>query len=216
MIRAVLLTISALLLVASGVFHRIWTGAWSFSNEPAASAARLAEVPSTFGDWAGVDLEVDARMLERAEAVGFLSRRYVHRNGAEVSVFMICGRPGPVSVHTPDICYGGLGFHVVESQHPYHVNPAGETPAADFIWANFEKPEAVMPQRLRIYWTWKAGRGWQAPSDPRLTFGGAPALYKLYITCRPAPGSEQSEQDPCRDFMRDFLPQVEKVLSPAS
>src|SRR5262249_3307878 len=145
-----------------------------------------------------------------------LNRRYVHRNGAEVTVFMICGRPGPVSVHTPDICYGGLGFHVVGSQNRYPIEGSGAMPPADFIWAHFEKPVALSPVHLRIYWTWKAGPGWQAPKDPRLTFGGAPALYKLYITCRPAPGSEKSDEDPCRDFMRDFLPEVEKVLSPAS
>jgi hypothetical protein len=217
MIRLLLLVSAALVLAASGVSHRLWTGAWNFSNEPAASAARLANVPSTFGDWAGADLEMDARQLARAEAVSHISRRYVNRrSGAEVTVFIICGRPGPVSVHTPDICYGGLGFQVKGTQNRHHIDASAEMPPSDFHWANFEKADPVAPVHLRIYWGWKAGRGWQAPSDPRLTFGAAPALYKLYITCRPAPGSELPDQDPCRDFMHDFLPELEKVLSPAS
>jgi hypothetical protein len=62
----------------SGTAHRLWTGAWAVSGEPAASAARLADVPRTVGDWDGEAVEVDARQLAQAEAAGHLSRRYVH------------------------------------------------------------------------------------------------------------------------------------------
>jgi hypothetical protein len=74
----------------------------------------------------------------------------------------------------------------------------------------------VTPARLRIYWAWKAGRGWQAPANPRLTFGAAPALYKLYLVYHAAPGIALPEHDPCEDFLHDLLPELEKALSPAS
>jgi hypothetical protein len=208
---------AATLLAASGVSHRLWTGAWNLTNEPAESAARLANVPTTIGDWEGADLEVDRRQLARAEADGFLARRYLQRRtGSEVSAFIICGRPGPVSVHTPDICYGGIGFHIVGSQSRYHVAGDAEMPEADFLWANFDKSDPVAPARLRIYWAWKTGRGWRAPSSPRMTFGGAAALYKLYLVYRPAPGAEPTDRDPCQDFMSVLLPELEKALSPGS
>jgi hypothetical protein len=219
MLRLLLLPSAAVLLVASGVTHRLWTGEWNVSNEPATSAARLANVPTTIGEWEGADTAVDAKQLAQAEAVSYLSRRYLKRGGtgAEVSAFIICGRPGPVSVHTPDICYGGIGFQIVGSQNQYHVAGDAQTPSADFIWANFEKTDVVSPGRLRIYWTWKSGPGWQAPSNPRMKFGGAAALYKLYLVYRPAPGAAfTDDDDPCREFMKDFLPELEKALSPAS
>ena len=217
MLRIVSLLCAVVLLAASGVSHRLWSGAWNVSGEPGISAARLEAVPSSLGDWEGADMEVDSRQLARAEAAGYLARRYVQRRtGAELSLFIICGRPGPVSVHTPDICYGGLGFRVEGTESRYQFEGDAEAPAAEFFTANFVKADPVVPSRLRIYWGWKAGSGWRAPSNPRLTFGGAPALYKIYLVYRPIPGAELPERDPCQDFMRDLLPELEKTLSPAS
>lgn len=217
MLRILPIVSAFVLLAASGVSHRLWTGSWTVSDEPGLSAARLAEVPATIGDWAGADQVVDARQLARAEAAGYLSRRYIQRRtGAEVSVFIICGRPGPVAVHTPDICYAGIGFQIVGKPEPYQVEGDGDTPSASFFRGNFEKADPATTARLRIYWAWKAGPGWKAATHPRLTFGGLPALYKLYLVYRPVPGAELPEHDPCQDFMHDLLPELEKVLSPAS
>lgn len=208
---------AVVLLTASGVSHRLWLGTWNVTGEPGISAARLADVPSSVGDWVGADLKVDDRQLARAEAVGYLCRRYVQRRtGAEVSVFLICGRPGPISVHPPTICYQGLGFQVVGSPARYNTESDAEASRATFFWANFTKADVATPEQLRIYWGWKAGSAWQAPDYPRLTFGGAQALYKLYITYRAAPGGDLPDHDPCQDFMRDFLPDLERALSPAS
>lgn len=217
MLRNLPILCTLVLLIASGVSNRLWTGTWKFSDEPGRSASRFADVPSSIGEWVGADLEVDTKQLERAEAVGYLCRRYIHRaTGAEVSVFILCGRPGPISVHPPTICYQGIGFQVAGKEAHYNVDGDADTPSADFYWANFVKPDPALPEQLRIYWAWKAGRGWQAPKYARFTFGGAQALYKMYITCRAAPGADLPDRDPCQDFMRDFLPELEKALSPAS
>ena len=217
MLRILSFFCAVILLTASGITHRLWSGSWNVSGEPGISAARVAEVPSTLGDWVGTDLEVDARQLARAEAVGYLCRRYVQRRtGVEVTAFLLCGRPGPISVHPPTICYQGLGFQVVGSPERYNVEGDAEMPPATFFWANFVKADSATPDKLRIYWAWKVGRGWQAPQHPRWTFGAAQALYKLYITYRALPGAELPDRDPCQDFMRDFLPELERALSPAS
>ncbi|HTU89274.1 MAG TPA: exosortase-associated EpsI family protein [Gemmataceae bacterium] len=217
MFRIVPLLCALVLMTASGISHRLWTGSWNVSGEPGISAARLSEVSSELGDWVGADLEVDAKQLARAEAVGYLCRRYVQRRtGAEVSVFLLCGRPGPIAVHPPTICYQGLGFQVMGSPTRYTVESDAETPPAEFYCANFVKPDSATPEQLRIYWAWKAGRDWQAPNHPRFTFGGAQALYKLYLTYRAAPGAELPDHDPCQDFMHDFLLELENKLSPAS
>jgi hypothetical protein len=217
MLRILPIVSAFVFLAASGISHRLWTGSWTITGEPGLSAARLAEVPATIGDWVGVDQEVDARQLARAEAAGYLARRYVQRlTNAEVSVFIICGRPGPVAVHTPDICYSGLGFQLTGTAAPYEVEGDTEMPPAAFFRGNFEKADPTGPTRLRIYWAWKAGRGWKAAAHPRMSFGGLPALYKLYLVYRRMPGDELPEQDPCQDFMHDLLPELEKVLSPPS
>ena len=218
MLRILPVLSAFVLLAASGVSHRLWTGSWTVTGEPGLSAARLADVPASIGDWVGEDQEVDARQLARAEAAGHLARRYVQRRtGAEVSVFIICGRPGPVAVHTPDICYGGLGFRVAEKPAKYKVEGNAEMPSAEFTKGNFVKADPVAQRRS----SGSTGRGRPAPAgkrrpDPRLTFGGSQALYKLYLVYHAVPGTDLPEHDPCQDFMHDLLPELEKALSPAS
>jgi hypothetical protein len=217
MLRILPLVCATALLVASGALHRVWTGAWTSSdNEPSAFAARLANVPQTIGEWQGTDGEVDPSQLTTAEAVGHVLRKYVHRDsGAEVSVFILCGRPGPMSVHSPSICYGGIGFEPEKESH-YNVPAEGEVPEADFNRLDLVKHERVTPTRLRVYYAWNSGGRWTAPSNPRLKFGGVGALYKMYVIYRPAPGSESAETDPAQDLLRELLPELQRDLSPAS
>src|SRR5579871_1996402 len=150
MLRILPLFCAAALLVASGAVHRVWTGAWTGSdNEPAAFAKRLANVPLTFGKWEGSDLEIDQAQLTVAEAVGHVSRKYVRRDsGAEVSILILCGRPGPMSVHQPTICYGGLGFEK-DKETPYKIQGDDDVPEADFNRLDLIKPERATPARLR-------------------------------------------------------------------
>ena len=98
-----------LVLVVSGVVHGLWTDRWGASAAVEAATARLANVPLHIGDWQGAAQELDPRQLTVAEVTGHLGRRYVHKgNGHEVSLVLLCGRAGPLSVHQPDICYTGL------------------------------------------------------------------------------------------------------------
>jgi hypothetical protein len=217
MLRILPLFCAAAVIVASGVVHRVWTGAWTRSdNEPAAFATRLANIPKNVGEWQGTDEPLDEGQLATAEAVGHILRRFVRRDtGAEVSILILCGRPGPMSVHQPTICYGGIGFEK-DKETPYKVKAEGDVPEADFNRLDLVKQERVAPARLRIYYGWNSGGNWRAPSNPRLTFGGVGALYKMYVIYRPAPGSELTETDPAQGLLRDLLPELQRALSPAS
>jgi len=64
-------------------------------------------------------------------------------------------------------------------------------------------------------WHWNAVGRWQAPSNPRWTFARAPALYKLSaVRARGAKESSRPEEDPALDFMKLFLPELNKALFP--
>jgi hypothetical protein len=205
------------LLVASGVSHRLWTGEWAGANtEPALFAARLTNVPATFGEWQGTDQEIGEAQLKTTEATGYVMRDYVRSDtGDRVSIMILCGRPGPMCVHQPTVCYGGRGFEK-EKETPYHIQGTAEVQEADFNRLDLIKRERGSPERLRIYYGWNSQGEWRAPADPRLAFGGTGALYKMYVVFRPAPGSPLTESDPCQDFLRDLLPELQRALSPAS
>jgi hypothetical protein len=223
MTRVLPIAAGILLVAAFGGAEGVWTHRWQPSRAPEEAAARLARVPLTVGEWQGEDQTLDARVVAKAELSGYVMRRYVHRpTGAAVSVLLVCGRPGPVSVHTPDVCYGGAGFALAAPPAHHTVTPPADPlrgyPAgpASFWVGRFEKSGAAVSERLRILWAWNAAGDWAAPDNPRLTFAAAPALYKLYVVRSVADLNEPLDDDPAVTFLRQFLPAVETCLFPAA
>src|SRR6266851_5710169 len=116
MVIRVLLPASAFLaILGSGAVHGLLTDRWQTSPEPAKRAARLDLVPYTLGDWVGQDIETDSRQV--GPIAGYLHRRYLNRQtGTGVTVYLVCGRPGPVCIHTPDVCYAATGHEIVSQE----------------------------------------------------------------------------------------------------
>src|SRR5262249_14936865 len=116
-----------------------------------------------------------------------------------------------------DVCYGGAGYDVVTSPAQKAVPVAGTDRDAEFLTAQFRKQGKPLPGRprsnLRIFWSWKATGGWETPGSPRLAFARDPFLYKLYVAREMSP-DEELKEDPCVEFLRPFLPVLEKSLFP--
>jgi hypothetical protein len=209
MTRTLLPALALLALLASGFVHGLWTDRWRTTGAPAAWAGRLADVPRTFGDWEGQDFNLDARSLQIAEVSGFLARTYVHRRtGSVVQIILVGGRPGPIAVHTPDVCLRGNGLGLV-------VAPVKcEMASAEFWTANFRKSDNAVSSNLRILWSWNAGEGWKASANPRLEFARYPVLYKLYVVRQLATLEEPLAQDPSTELLPLLLPELQQALFP--
>lgn len=194
----------------SGVVHGLWTGRWNVTSGPEQAAARLKAVPMTLGDWDGQEAALDAREQEAADISGYLLRRYINRRtGSMVSLLLVCGRPGPVSVHTPETCYRGAGYELM-GDRARHINSS--LPDSTFWACRFQKVQTAVPEYLRIVYSWGAGGQWSAPENPRLAFFQHPALYKLYVTRPMGDSAEPLEDDPVVEFLRVLMPQLQKSL----
>jgi hypothetical protein len=195
-------------ILITGIVHGIWTGRWEWSDEPAASVARLPQVPMEFGDWQGVRLDSESRDLDGASAC--LNRRYTHRaTGAGVTILLLCGRPGPVSIHPPDSCYAAGGYQVIA---PTMFNAADASPGAEFRVARMRKKRAGDQSQFRIFWAWNNGQGWRVPADPRMGYASSKVLFKLYVIRELADFEEPLDNDPSVEFMSQFLPPLDKTL----
>src|SRR5436305_14462199 len=99
---------------------------------------------------------------------GYLMRSYVNRRTyGSVQVLIICGAPGPTSVHTPDVCYRGAGFSM-QGQAVRHIEKRKNAVTPVELWtADFHRSQGLLTQHLRIYWTWSAKGEWVAPGNPR-------------------------------------------------
>jgi hypothetical protein len=142
-------------------------------------------------------------------------RRYTNaRTGDVVSVLLVCGRPGPMAAHTPDVCYGGAGYEMVGQPVRRTYRPTDAGPA-EFWTARFHKPSDPLGGQLRIYWSWNARGDWEAADNARLAFAGAGALYKIYVICEAsAAGAAPEDDDPGKPFLDLALPSLEKALFP--
>ena len=59
-----------------------------------------------------------------------IERRFVHReNGKVITIYLACGRPGPLCIHTPDTCYPADGFVEIEAPRRKSVPGEGKTPS---------------------------------------------------------------------------------------
>jgi hypothetical protein len=170
------------------------------------------QVPLTLGEWEGEAIAVDPRGLEHL--AGHWCRQYVNRHsGKAITVALVCGRPGPVSVHSPDVCYGASGYEVARPlKHRVALDPSLPTP--EFLTAQFLKTRTADRKVLRIFWAWSADGNWTSPENPRLAFARFPMLYKLYLVREMADTNEPLDDDPCVEFMRTLLPELQKSLFP--
>jgi hypothetical protein len=194
----------------SGTVHGLWTDRWKLSDEPGKSAAKLSQVALSLPDWEGQELP--AKPAGVTGVAGQLFREYQRRHdGRAVRVFLVCGRPGPVSVHTPDVCYGAGGYEVI-SQAKWSGPAEAGSPEPELWTAQFRKTQASDQQCLRIFWSWNAAGPWQAPQDPRFAFARYPALYKLYVIRELSDMDEPVENDPCLDLMKQLLPELQRAF----
>jgi Protein of unknown function (DUF3485) len=213
MIRQNLLLVAAGLLVAlTGIVHGLWTDRWQAMPEVAEAVARLDQIPREVGDWRGIDLELSPGEIKTAQIAGYCYRRYEHvRNRHGVMMLLVCGRPGPISVHTPDVCFEGAGYQKVSAPVGFTL-PYGTSDRKGNFWTMGMRQKAVPSTGLRVFWAWTAGGPWQAPDYPRLTFARHRTLFKLYVLRGTTDEDIRVEEDPCAELMRALLPALDRAL----
>ena len=217
---------AALLVVGVTVAQGYLTERWkdkSVSKDLDAAATLLeASFPEKFGSWElERELEGDPKELERAGAVGHISRLYRNsRTKARVSAFVVCARPHDASGHTPDRCYPGAGFEIGEAEHRQKV-PLSDGREAETFTGTFRKTG----QTLRIFWTYgirdeasineenvAASRTWIAPQIARIALVGEPAVYKLYAIVDETRLTSAQAMVECEDFLSTLLPALDSAV----
>jgi hypothetical protein len=214
------LAVATLLLVGVTLMQGSFTERWApASRDQIEQAARLleAEFPKRFNDWTEEqELESDPKELDRAGAVGHISRLYLNgRSKSRVSAFVVCALPHDASGHTPDRCYPGAGFTVGESEHRVTI-PVGDGRTVEAFTGTFVKAG----QTLRIFWTYGVTGDepdtpleWIAPTIARIALNGEPFVYKLYaIADQTRIGTSQSMLE-CENFIAQLVPALDSALA---
>jgi hypothetical protein len=231
--------VAVVLVLGAGLLYGFWTGRWNRDESLQVALERLDRLPGAFGsgpipDWEvmeGGENKIDDKTLQIGGIDGYKSRAYVNRlTGERVTILIVCGRPGPISVHTPDVCFKGRGFEMQGKEERTKIKWS-DTNEAEFWTAVFKQPHMAVPSTMRVYWTWTPTGQWQVAENPRFVFGRYKALYKLYVyrevspsedetKGRPAAGENKTkgtaEDEVCVRFIKELLPHLQKSLFPES
>jgi hypothetical protein len=201
-----------ILVIGSGLVYGLWTGRWDPPTESPDMTGIFERIPLELGDWRGIPVESDVRGA--GPILGHVERRYTNQRTRDIiTISLVCGKPGPVAIHTPDVCYGSSGYDVGACRRltPPH------TEKTEFWTADAKKQKSTEQLRLRIFWAWNGGDGWQAADNPRLAFVRYPLLYKLYLIRELPATGDGLDDDPCVDLFHQLAPELQRALfSPPS
>ena len=198
--------------VLSGVLQGHMRNRWGPSPDTLRAAKLLAEVPEQFGDWRLQSTEKLGETAEKMlECTGYFVRNYQNQaTGDLVSVTLLLGPPGPISVHTPEICFPTHNYQVMGKRE--QVVLRGADGREDQFWALGYRAKNLRGDMLRVYYSWTAGDRWSAAGDPRFKYASKPYLYKIQLSSPLPAGADMEADDPCKKFLEDFLPASRKYI----
>jgi hypothetical protein len=144
---------------------------------------------------------------EVLECQGYSYCTYLNRStGDVVNVAVILGPPGPIAVHTPEICYSSKEYK--QTSHRRHE----DLPEGDSLWSVSFRSNSVDAQSFAVYYGWSDGDVWHATYDPRFEYAGSPYLYKLQLAGRSNRVDADADHEACRRFLEAYLPQLKSRL----
>ena len=214
MSRIIPLLVGLGILMGSELLHGRWTDRWSFSGELEAACAKFPkpDEPMIVGDWKGEPGEpLKADDIALGEIAGYINQVFTHPSGAAVHVLVVCGRPGPIAVHTPEVCLGGEGCTQDGTKQRYPVDLSGSD-KVEFWVGQFYWLDGGLRKDRRTFWTYSSNGKWTAEDNPRLSFARFPFLYKIYIVRQMSRRDEKLQEDPTLDFIKVFMPELQKRL----
>src|SRR3569623_1473453 len=197
--------LAIVLTVGSGAVAGSFSNRWGQPAAMSDAVAQLAKVPKQFGDWTlQSDAEIDPHLVEMLQCAGGFNRSYRNRRtGDTVHMAIVLGPPGPISVHTPEVCYSSQGYHIATPAQRISFRTAGAAPAQ--VWKTTFAPDALSPERLVAYYSWFDGTAWSAPDYARLAFGGRPYLFKLQLAAKIVPTPDAAADfSPGDDLLAQF------------
>jgi len=202
--------------IATGLVQGRLTNRWGLRPDTQQAAARLnSPLSEIVGNWKFVEENrFSPEVVETLHCPAHISRVYQHQQtGDIVRVAVIVGPPGPVSVHTPEVCYSSREYSITGARVKATVEASGQK---HVFWELPLKANDLHGGPLRVFYGWSTGSAWEAAEHPRFGYGGLPHLYKLQMSVTSEPASQATKFDLAKDFLSHFLPELQTHLVSAS
>jgi hypothetical protein len=131
-----------------------------------------------------------------------------------LTVLLVCGDPGPIAAHTPEICFAGAGYRSRGEPNRQGYPSGLRGLPHEFFTADFRHESNPMAETLRVTWGWRASNRWDASASPRMEYAHERLLLKLYIV-EHLSGPETGNTNGAASFMPILLPELETLFESA-
>jgi hypothetical protein len=206
---AVLLAVS--ITIGTGFVKDRLSGRWGPRFDMTGAAQRFESVPESFGDWRQVEAPpMEESVVRMLECKGYVNRVYVNsETRARVHVAVMLGPPGPIAVHTPEVCYSSRDYKIRAPREEVDLSINDDDYS---FWKIAFEPKKDENHSLLVYYAWNNGQGWSASSSPRFEYGGSSHLYKIQLAVVVPQQATSKADDPCENFLTDFLPELNQTI----
>jgi hypothetical protein len=207
-----LIGITALVAVTLGAgwVHGRMTNRWGIAPDSNLAAARLRQpLPDRVGSWKLVrEADLEPEVVRMLQCPASVSRVYEHeQTGDVISVAVLLGPPGPISVHTPEICYSSHDYAITKDREKTTLTDAANHEHS--LWEVRMKSNRIDGAQLRVLYGWTTGERWLAAEYPRFGYGGVSHLYKLQLASGASAAEALEDFDPAKDFLQQFVVQLQ-------
>jgi hypothetical protein len=209
---AIISVVTVAITLSAGSFSGRWG---TFSGLDDARAA-LKALPMEIGDWqAEKEEELDKTSITMLRIQdSYVLRTY--RNSATQAIvhltFMV-GPTGKITVHTPEVCFGGKDYEKDAARSSVQFDVQRETDeVVDSFWRiSFTGRSLDTNNRISFYYAVSPGDTWTAVEAARATYQAYRYVYKLQAEAFSGAGEEG---DNVRQFLEDCLPTIHKHMRP--
>lgn len=199
--------------IGGGWLHGRTVQRWGEADTLRLAAERLQRgLPARVGPWQLIKThEFEEGVAEVLQCAGYLHGVYTNdQTGDTIVVAVVAGPAGPISVHTPEICYSAQDYEMEGQRRQVTIRDSlGQKHT--FWQVDARSRHAGQPHQ-RLLYGWSSGRAWVASSGPRFAFAGEPVLYKLQLAGPPDTTLTSNSSDACQDFLSQFLSELESRL----
>ena len=192
---------------------------WDFPGMDEARASMKA-LPMEIGKWQAVEgREISDKAIKMLQIQdSYILRTYTHADtGENVHLTLMVGPAGKITVHTPEICFGGRDFEkeAARVRVPISVQTQSEDgeirEIQDAFWrVDFVGRSLDINNRISFYWGVSSGDAWEAVERPRLHYRTKRFVYKLQAEAYSGAGDDN---DTVKRFLEDCLPTIHEHLS---
>ncbi len=190
--------------VSAAILHGTIAHRWKAPSDTAAMVKLIDRVPSEFGDWRLVgEMPLTKSVEQILQCTNYVNRTYSNlRTGDQVAVTLLLGPPGPMTVHTPEVCKTSRDFESIGL--PDRVTIATENATSQFYYSMFRSSNPTLPA-IEVFYGWNKLEGWDAPDAPRFAYGGTPLLFKLQVASQLGPNVGSGQEGLSAKFLNEFL-----------